>query len=232
MKRIAIILAAGSGARLGDELPKGFVRIGDKTVLGLTLSRFREVSPLDLILLVVPQSHTSGGREAASEAETSAPVEVIGGGGTRQGSVASALKWLREQGKADSNDLILIHDAARTFVSPELIEKTFGGAETCGAVTTAIPQAASLKRVDPELLRVRESVPREELWEVQTPQAFRFELLERAHQAEGISLATDDASLVERLAEVRVVPGEPRNFKITTQFDLQAARLLFESERS
>ena len=144
-------------------------------------------------------------------------LEVVEGGAERCESVERALARVKPD-----VDLVCVHDAARPCLTEMWIDEIFGVAERTGAAIYAIPIAGTIKRVKDQ--KVVETVPREGLWEAQTPQVFRRELLLRAYAQRGGFNASDEAQLVERLGEkVTVVPGSPLNLKIATSNDLRLA---------
>jgi 2-C-methyl-D-erythritol 4-phosphate cytidylyltransferase len=145
-------------------------------------------------------------------------IQVIDGGAERHDSVANALARVKPEA-----DFVCVHDAARPCLVNEWIDKVFDAAQKTGAAIFAIPVSGTLKRVGPDHV-IQETVSRSGLWEAQTPQVFRRELLLEAYAKRGSFAATDDAQLVERLGHaVAVVPGSPVNLKITTREDLRLA---------
>src|SRR5262249_34542189 len=154
------------------------------------------------------------------------PVRVVAGGARRQDSVANAVL-----GAAAASDVIVIHDAARPFVSADLISRTIDAAFAHGAALAATPSRDTVKRVeraDGPTHHVVETLPRDLIYLAQTPQAFRRDLLERALGAAAVRIdVTDEASLIERLGErVEIVEGEASNIKITTPEDLVLAEAI------
>jgi 2-C-methyl-D-erythritol 4-phosphate cytidylyltransferase len=145
-------------------------------------------------------------------------IQVIDGGAQRHDSVANALARVKPEA-----DFVCVHDAARPCLANEWIDKVFDAAEKTGAAIFAIPVSGTLKRLGPDHV-IQETVSRAGLWEAQTPQVFRRELLLEAYAKRDGLAATDDAQLVERLGHaVTVVPGSPVNLKITTREDLRLA---------
>ncbi len=145
-------------------------------------------------------------------------IDVVQGGAERSDSVAAALARV----KPDA-DFVCIHDAARPCLADAWIDNVFRAAEKCGAAILAVPVSGTLKRVR-DNREIQETVSRDGLWEAQTPQVFRRDLLLEAHARRGGFAATDDAQLVERIGHaVAVVPGSPINVKITTKEDLRLA---------
>jgi 2-C-methyl-D-erythritol 4-phosphate cytidylyltransferase len=219
----AIVVAGGSGARLGADRPKAFVRFGERTMLAASLATLEEHDGVDGMVVVVPEGWEERTSLLVEDLCASKVAVAIAGGETRPDSVAAGLAEL-----PDSCALVLVHDAARPLVAAALVDRVLealdGGAE---AVVPALDIVDTVKRVDGDGTVV-ETLVRTELRAVQTPQGFRRDLLERAYAGDR-SGATDCASLVERAgARVQVVAGDPRNLKVTTMDDLQRAETLFK----
>ena len=228
MSVVAVIPAAGSGRRMGAEVSKQFLRIGSKPILFYTLQRFERVDEVDEVILVVrEQDLMVAAQEIVDRYGIQKVRKIVPGGAERQDSVFSGLKAIDGE-----PELVVIHDAVRPLVSEQLIRLSIQHAREHGAVITAVPVSSTIKRVAAG--KVIETVNREELWEVQTPQVFRFELILTAYEsaaAEGYR-ATDDAALVERLGMgVRVLAGEKSNIKITTPEDLALAEFLLQRRK-
>ncbi len=227
MKTSAIVVAAGSGTRLGRETPKAFVPIGDASLLLRVLRTIRKVDGLDEVVLAVPAGAQRRARAEVDAADIQIPVKIIDGGAERKDSVQRALKLTSAEAS-----IILVHDAARPFATPEMFSECIAAAAQIGGAIVAVPVSDTLKVVDRAM--VLSTLPRETLWRAQTPQAFRRELLVRAHQeaiGEGIAV-TDDAFLCERIGvAVKVVPGSALNLKITTPDDLEIGEAIARSRR-
>ena len=157
-------------------------------------------------------------------------VVVVVGGAVRQESVARALAAARSRGALSPDTLVLVHDAARCLVSPELVRRVIDAGREHGAAVAALPVVDTLKRVDGTV--VTSSVDRDRVWAMQTPQVFRLALLEKAHAMGKGAGATDDVSLVQAMSPVQVVLGDRCNLKITTQEDLAFAELLVRAQES
>ncbi|MDH7600773.1 MAG: 2-C-methyl-D-erythritol 4-phosphate cytidylyltransferase [Armatimonadota bacterium] len=217
MKASALIPAAGSGERLGKGINKVFCTVGGKPILAHTLSVFESCSAVEEIILVVRSSDMPAAQALCSAFGFSKVRRIVKGGRRRQDSVAAGLELV-------TNDIVAIHDAARPFVTEDLIVRTVREAARSGACIAAVPMIDTVKRTAHG--RVVETLDRKGLYAVQTPQTFRTDLIRRAHleaRAKGI-LATDDASLVEALGEqVTVVEGSYENIKVTTPADLEWA---------
>ena len=209
---VALIPAAGLGTRLGQG-PKAYLDLGGLSLLARSVAAL--ASHVDEVVVALPEGFAAPQHLSA---------RFITGGATRQASVLALLR-------ATDADVVLIHDAARPFLPPEVIAGVRAAAAETGAATAALPVADTLVRGQAQVLPPLwgELVPREGLWAVQTPQGFRREVLLAAHlEAErGGIQATDDAGLVARLGlPVALVPGDARLFKVTTPGDLILARAL------
>jgi 2-C-methyl-D-erythritol 4-phosphate cytidylyltransferase len=220
----ALIPAAGRGQRMGLAIEKQFLQLGGKPLLAYTLAQFEAVPIIDRIVVIVPS-----GRETFCHQEIVAPeglrkvTHIVAGAETRQGSVMAGFSCLGED-----VDVVVIHDGARPFVPPAVIQAAVDAALADGSAVAAIPESDTLKRVS-RAGAVIETVDRRNLWRAQTPQAFRRAILQRAlaYATEHNLVATDEASLIEWLAwPVRIFPGSIWNFKITSPDDLVLAELL------
>jgi 2-C-methyl-D-erythritol 4-phosphate cytidylyltransferase len=213
---VALIVAAGSGKRLGAGRPKAFVELAGRPLVQWSIDTLRAVAALERIVLALPAG-----------APAPPGVSAVEGGATRSESVRRALA---ASGAADP---VLVHDAARPLVSAELAEQVLDALDRdphADAAIAAVPLTDTVKRVD-ATGAVSETLDRSELWAVQTPQVFRRAALERALDVPGEQLAraTDDAWLIERSGgRVIVVRGSAENLKVTTAFDLRVAELLLE----
>jgi 2-C-methyl-D-erythritol 4-phosphate cytidylyltransferase len=210
---VALLVAAGSGERLGYGRPKALVEVAGRTLLDWSLAALRAAG-IDQVVVALPEGAT-------------APRDCIGvrGGATRSESVRAALA------AAPAGDVV-VHDAARPLAPPQLFEAVLAALEHADCAIAAARVTDTIKEAEGDL--VTATLDRSRLWAVQTPQAFRREALERALAVEDAILAraTDDAWLVERAGgSVRVVESSPANFKITTPHDLQVAELLLTSQR-
>ena len=223
-----IVVAAGSGSRLGAGVPKAFVPLAGEPILAHALRGVLSCTTVDEVVVVVPDSHRDDavivGIEVSKVLGFPARVTITSGGVERGDSVAAGLRVLPE-----AVDVVLVHDAARCLtpvgVFDRVIAAVTGGAMGVVAVVPGIPVVDTIKQVTAAGLVVA-TPARSTLRAIQTPQGFRRDVLERAHALGGN--ATDDAALVERLGErVLVVDGDPRALKVTTPHDLEtAARLL------
>ncbi len=218
----AIIAAAGEGRRLGAAVPKQLLDIAGRSILERSVSAFAVHDRVDDVIVVLPPE-LAGAPEQCLTLPTSAAVRVVVGGARRQDSVANAFDRV-----SPASDVVLVHDAARPFVSAALISRAIDAALVHGAAIAAIPARDTVKRVDGigDHVVISETIPRESIYLAQTPQAFRRDVLSAAVAVgrSGVD-ATDEAMLAERAGHrVHVVEGDPANVKITTATDLDVAR--------
>ena len=212
---------------MGKEIPKPFLPLCGTPLLIHTIRAVAQ-SPFvtRIIIVVAPEREALCRHLLRRYASIHVPVTIVHGGAERQDSVRLGLAALD-----DTSEIVAIHDVARPFLDREILECSIKTAAEYGGALVAVPARDTIKRVA-EDGTVRETILRQQLWLAQTPQTFRVSLIREAHTraaAEGVS-ATDDAALIERLgAPVKVVLGSQRNFKITTQEDLQFAEVLLQN---
>lgn len=215
----AIIAAGGRGARLGADRPKQFLDIGGRSILELSVAALAASERISEIVVALPAEHVDAGGKAL-RAAINRPITIVTGGARRQDSVANAFAKTSAE-----SDIILIHDAARPFVTREVIDRTVDGAKSHGAAIAAVGVRDTVKQTGSGTHIIRSTIPRDAVFLAQTPQAFRRDILARALEEGQTVDATDEAMLVERLGvPVHVVEGDPRNVKITTAEDLAAAQ--------
>ncbi len=228
----AIIVAAGRGVRASDggvrEEPKQYRAVAGVRMLLRAIRPFASHPRVGPIVIVLPAV------DAAAPPDWLAPLlsdrlRVVAGGEERQHSVANGLALLPRE-----TAVVLVHDAARPFVDPGLIDRVLDVAALGVCAVPGVPLSDTVKETDTAGLVVR-TIPRDRLVAVQTPQAFPREILETAHQRarnDPALIATDDAALCERLGQpVRVVAGSPRNIKVTTREDFAHAEALAAAQR-
>jgi 2-C-methyl-D-erythritol 4-phosphate cytidylyltransferase len=225
---VAIIPAAGSGSRLGGQIPKQFLELAGAPILAHTISRFVECDAIEAIAVALPADKLDEFRSRQRGARVLKPIYYVPGGTERSDSILNALEAVADL----QPEIVAVHDAVRPFVTSAQISAVIAKAQEIGAAILALPATDTIKEVEDGLI-VR-TIDRRRVWRAQTPQAFRYELLMRANQearAAGLpsALTTDDSLLVERLGTaVAVVEGSPNNIKITTPEDLILAEKLFE----
>jgi len=225
---VAILTAAGSGRRLGHQLPKALVELGGEPLVVHGARALIRSGLVGLVVVTAPPELLAEFTAVLGSEIDGVPVQVVAGGSTRQASVAAGLAVV-----PGSADVVLVHDAARALVPSELVVRVIEAVRAGHpAVIPGLAVTDTIKRVDARG-DVAETVPRGELRAVQTPQGFAPAVLTRAHAAgahlglDEASAASDDAGLAEAIGvPVRVVDGHEDAFKITTRRDLALARVL------
>lgn len=216
MNVVALIPAAGSGKRMGADRNKQYLEIGGKPILAHTLEVFDRCDAVSEVYLIVPEDDCAYACEIVDSMRFMKPIKVIPGGRERQDSVRNGLNAIYKC------DIVMVHDGVRPFVTEEILNRSIEDTVRCGATVVAVPAKDTIKSVD-ENMDVVETLERRKLWQIQTPQTFRFEIIKEAfHKAyhDGY-YGTDDASLVERIGhKVHIVEGSYQNIKITTPEDM------------
>ncbi len=230
-KAFALIPAAGMGKRMGAAINKQYLQLGGLPILAHTLSVFENSPEIMGVCLVSPADEISFCREQVVEAcGFKKVIEIVPGGRERQHSVMNGLRALKRH--ASDDDVVLIHDGVRPFISPELLQESIAVARCNDGALVAVPAKDTIKTVRNGF--VIDTPERETLWQAQTPQSFRFSVICEAHQSaeEAGFTGTDDASLVERRkGQVRIVRGDYCNIKITTPEDLILAEAFLSASR-
>jgi 2-C-methyl-D-erythritol 4-phosphate cytidylyltransferase/2-C-methyl-D-erythritol 2,4-cyclodiphosphate synthase len=221
MKTVAIIPAGGSGKRVGASIAKQYLLLHTLPVLVHTLRVFQKAAAISDIILVVPGDDVAFVREQMVEKYVLTKVAaVVTGGRERQDSVANGLRTVTA-----ACDIVMVHDAVRPFVTEEMIVRVAAAAAGCGAASLGVLAKDTIKETAGDGI-VQRTLPRCNLWQTQTPQAFSYDLLLRAYEAaeKDHYYGTDDASLVERIgAKVQMITGSDENMKITTPEDVKMA---------
>lgn len=235
MNRIAaIIAAAGMGTRMGPGTPKQFLELDGVPILIFTLRRLAASTLLTEFWIATREEDVEALSGRVEQEHVNRPVRVVPGGETRQESVGRALALV-----SDEVALVLVHDAVRPFVKPEMVERVVAEARSCGAAIVGMPAVDTVKEVKRASLPedaalITATIPRERIVLAQTPQVFSTKLLREAFakaERDGIT-ASDEAALVERLGrEVHAVMGSERNLKITRPADMELARFYLKQER-
>ena len=231
MNATAIIVAAGEGRRVGARISKVYLPIGGRALLLRTLDQFFRAKRVNNVIVVIAKQDLARCRSLlGSDPQAREQSWILQtGGSSRQESVSRGL------GKVSSDcDLVVIHDGARPFVSPALIDRVIEEAPTRKAVVVGVPVRDTIKVISADR-QILSTPARDCLWEIQTPQAFERSLILEAHQGaqRNNQDATDDATLVERLGKpVYLIDGERTNIKITLPEDLLFAEALVASSGS
>ena len=219
MQRYAIIVAGGSGTRMGMEIPKQFLPLAGKPLLMHTIQAFASTSPSINIILVIPEKHIPLWKELCLEYNFSNHYTIVNGGKERYDSVANGLAHVPD------NALVAVHDGARPLVMAETIDTSFDMAAIHGAAIPVTKPKDSVRIINQDSSNV--SINRDSVRLVQTPQTFRSELLKKAYHLPNTGAFTDDASVMHNAGfEVFLFNGNETNIKITTPADLLVAGAL------
>lgn len=227
MRTTAVIVAAGRGTRAqsGQAGPKQFVPIQGRALLSYAIQAFADHPDVDHVVVVIhPDDRATYDQMMDRDGHPAGMLAPVSGGATRQDSVRAGLQHLHDAGRPPTH--VLIHDAARPFVTAEIIDRTIAALKTNSGVIAAVPVADTIQRTDPEGM-ITETINRADLWRAQTPQGFAFpDILEAHNKAVSGNKQefTDDATLFTWAGgAVTVVVGAESNTKITTQEDLSLA---------
>lgn len=222
MKRSTIIVAGGSGKRMGASVPKQFLLLKGMPVLCRTIEAFYQADPDMQLIVVLPEDQLDSWRMLCIGHGFTLEHSVVCGGEERFHSVREGLKEVKHEG------LVAVHDGVRPLVSVGLIARCLAAAEAHGAAIPVVPVSSSVREVIGGGSR---AVDRARLRLVQTPQCFRVPLLRKAFERPYDPAFTDEATLVERTGTtVHLVEGEERNIKLTTPLDLRVAEVFLDRE--
>lgn len=227
-KNCAIIVAAGKGSRMGFDINKVFINIGKKPIVQYSLERFERHPDIDEIVIVAAEAEIKNFEYIIKSNGMKKVKEIVTGGSTRRESVRNGLNVIK------NSDIVIIHDGARPFINNDIISNGIKYANMYGACTCAVTPKDTIKVKD-KLGFIKESLNRDSLISVQTPQSFKYNLIWEGHNHkidENINI-TDDTSLMEYLGHnVFVYDGEYTNIKITTKEDLIFAEELLKKFNS
>lgn len=215
INNFVIIVAGGSGSRMGTEIPKQFLELCGKPVLMHTIQVFHDFDPESKIILVLPEDQQQFWKGLCLKHSFSLPHQVVLGGKTRFHSVLNGLSQITEKG------IVFIHDGVRPLVSKKTLERCLETAQKNGNAIPVLPVNESLRKQEGNL---NISVDRSQYFSVQTPQTFRSEQILEAFKQEFDPAFTDDASVAEKAGfPIYLVEGNRENIKITTPIDLNVA---------
>ena len=221
MKNFVIIVAGGSGSRMGTQIPKQFLELYRKPVLMHTIQVFHDFDPESKIILVLPEDQHQFWKELCLKHSFSLQHQVVFGGKTRFHSVQSGLSQIEDKG------IVFIHDGVRPLVSKETLDRCLETAQKLGNAIPVLPVNESLRKQEGNQ---NISVDRSQYFSVQTPQTFRTEQILEAFRQEFDTTFTDDASVAEKAGfSIQMVEGNRENIKITTPTDLIIAQALLQS---
>ena len=232
---IAMILAAGSGSRMGNtNKPKQFLNIYNKPLIVHTIEAFEMHEKIEMIIIVTNDTYVDQVKIWCKQFDLAKVKHIVVGGASRQESVYNGIKYLESVG-VNNDDNILIHDAARPLISQNIITDNIDACNKFGAVDTVIPASDTIIRsIDNET--IFEIQKRSELYQGQTPQSFKFEIIKEAHdyaKRTNNTETTDDCRLVLNMGKkVSLVNGSKLNFKITTFDDLMMLKALLKIGKS
>ena len=228
MNVAAIIPAAGAGTRMKSSSPKQFIPLGDGSVLIHTLGKFAACSRVPTACVSLREADMPAFRRELEQRGLAGFAHLVAGGPHRQESVYNGFRALDS-----GTDIVVVHDGVRPFVEPAMIEAVIDAAAEKGSAIVALPCIDTVKQVERQ--RVVATLPREKIVMVQTPQAFRYDILEEAFERARADhyYASDESCLVERLGyPVTVLLGSERNIKITKPADLPLAELFIRQSSS
>jgi len=221
MKTYAVIVAGGSGQRMGTSTPKQFLPLNGKPVLWHTINAFFKAFNNITIILVVPTTYLPYGQELSDSFTQSNQINITEGGDSRYESVKNGLKLISDP------SIVFVHDGVRCLVTPSLIRLCYETAVEWGNAVPSIPSKDSVRLLTPEGAK---TINRNDVQLIQTPQTFKSNILIEAFQQSYQDQFTDEASVVETTGvEIRLVKGESENIKITTPIDMMVAQKLLES---
>ena len=222
MEKYVIIVAGGSGKRMGGEMPKQFLLVAGKPILMHTVEAFVRADEGFKFILVLPEAHFSTWHSLVNEYNFTIPVTLVAGGAERFFSVKNALAHV------PNGALVAVHDGVRPFASKETILEAFAVAAEKGSAVPVIDEVDSLRRVQ---AGESQAVNRSEYKRVQTPQVFQSTILQEAYNQEFSAFFTDDASVVESIGEtITLTTGNVENIKITTPHELLLAEALINDK--
>ena len=224
----AVVVAAGKGLRLKSKTSKPLIKIGSQPLIIYSLNTLSNHPSIKNIIVVANRSNLWAIRSKIKEYRIGKIKDVVLGGEARKNSVANGLKAMDNR-----TDLVLIHDGVRPFIDKGMISSAIKAAKRYKAAVVGVPVKATIKEIHSSKFKVHSSLivkktlNRENVWEIQTPQVFKKDLILKAYKKFGNADVTDDCQLVEKLgAKVSVVWGNYKNIKITTPEDLVIAKAL------
>ena len=220
MKKYAVIVAGGSGMRMGTTVPKQFLELHGKPVLWYTLSTFLEAFSDIEIILVLPKTHLQTGLQIIQSTDDPKRIWVTEGGETRFHSVKKGLDHIKE------HSIVFVHDGVRCLLTTNLIHRCYRHAMDKG---NAIPAIAAVDTIRIETVNGNELADRQKVKMIQTPQTFYSDIIKAAYEQDYEELFTDEATVVERLGvKIHLVEGEATNVKITRPIDILTAEKILE----
>lgn len=213
MQNFVIIVAGGSGTRMGSEVPKQFLLLNEKPILMHTIDAFISYSKVIKVILVLPETQISTWNTLCTTHDYTVEHQIVQGGETRFHSVKNGLASI-----ASEKALVAIHDGVRPIISKKIITKTFEAAEHYGNGIAAVPLKDSIRKIEEKQTK---AVDRDQYWAIQTPQVFILTAIKKAYKTPFDTSFTDDATVFEKMGNsIHLVHGDYKNIKITTKEDL------------
>lgn len=220
MEKYAVVVAGGSGLRMGTTVPKQFLELRGKPVIWYTLTAFLDSFPDMQIILVLPEQHIETGQQILRSTYDPDRIWMTVGGETRFHSVRNGLQHIRK------HSIVFVHDGVRCLLTPELIRRCYEGAVDKGNAIAAIGATDSIRI---ETFNGNEQLDRNKIRIIQTPQTFYSDIVKSAFEQDFHESFTDEASVVERLGvKIHLIEGESSNIKITRPLDLLIAEKVLE----
>lgn len=221
MQKFAVIVAGGSGARMGMSTPKQFLLLHDKPILMHSIEAFQHYDRQIKIILVLPELEKNRWQQLCKKFNFQIVHQIVSGGEDRTNSVKNGLSAIEAK-----EGIVAIHDGVRPLVSQQIIAKAFEGAEEKGNAIVSVPLKDSIRICNGDQ---SSAVDRTAYRLIQTPQVFKISLIKQAYQLSKDRSMTDDASVLEATgANINLIEGDYRNIKITTREDLKVAEALWE----
>lgn len=221
MRKYAVLVAGGSGSRMKSDLPKQFILLKNKPLLVYTIESFFKAASDINIILVLPEQHLQKGKDIVAQYFNDKEIIITSGGATRFHSVKNGLMQINEEG------IVLVHDAVRSLVSVDLIQRSLNEVIIKKAIIPAISSKDSVRLVDGEK---NKSISRDTVMLVQTPQTFFSEDLKKAFEVEYNDSFTDEASVMEAAGfQIHIIAGDENNIKITHPIDLIIAEKILDN---
>ena len=220
MKKTALIVAGGSGLRMGSLIPKQFLLLKNKPILQHTLEKFYSTGIFDSIIIVLPKSERKNWEKLIAEYKITVPHTIVDGGSSRYESVKNGLRIV------ESDGLIAIHDGVRPFVTTDLIKRCMNELIQNSNAIPSVSLSDTIRKVDGDSSKI---IDRESLKAIQTPQCFHTALLKSAYELFDDGTMTDDSAVFEKAGnKIRLIDGDPSNIKITVPNDIARAEAMLK----
>lgn len=225
LDKYVVIVAGGKGTRMGMNLPKQYLHLAGRPVLMHSIDQFARSKSQPKVILVLHEDMLDYWQSLCRQYQYETPHKIVAGGSSRFQSVKNGLDYIFKT--YDAPCLIAIHDGARPLVSTMLIDEAYAQTDKFGATVLAVPSTNSMRQ---GTQHKSIAVDRDLVWQVQTPQTFKSDLLQEAFQQRESPLFTDDASVVENIGHpIHMIPSDYKNIKITYPEDLQIAQIYLQS---